>query len=198
MIPLLWYLTVPEKGHHKCDHCGKFDHKIDWCYALRGCPPRSAAVAHTDPLSEPSSANPHSSVFATDKSALFNEFLKWSEDRKLSSSMTFVAHTSTSFASLTQSLSFGPWVFDSSATDHITSNKSVFSSLSSPDNLPSVRMANGSCVLTNGVGTGDHFLFLFIDNVLYVPKSPFNLLSISCLTQSLVFVISFTQSFVCL
>ena len=109
MIPLLWYLTVPEKGHHKCDHCGKFDHKIDWCYALRGCPPRSAAVAHTDPLSEPSSANPHSSVFATDKSALFNEFLKWSEDRKLSSSMTFVAHTSTSFASLTQSLSFGPW-----------------------------------------------------------------------------------------
>jgi len=101
---------------------------------------------HSDPPSQPSFANPHSFVSATDKSALFNEFLKWNEDRKLSSSMAFVAHTGTSFAGLTQSSSVDPWVFDSGATDHIIGNKSLFSSLSSLDNLPSVTMANGSRV----------------------------------------------------
>ena len=188
----------PEKGRHKCDHCGKFGHRMDRCYALHGRPPRSAAVAHTDPSSQPSSADPHSSVSATDQSALFNEFLKWSEDRKLSSSTTSVAHTGTSFAGLTQSSSVGPWVFGSGATDHITGNKSLFSSLSSPDNLPSVTMANGSRVSAHGVGTVDLFPFLSIDNVLYVSGSPFNLLSISRLTRSLDCVISFTQSSVCL
>ena len=187
-----------EKGRHKCDHCGKFGHKIDRCYALHGRPSRSAAVAHTDPSSQPSSAYPHSFVFATDQSALFNEFLKWSEDRKLSSSTASVAHTGTSFVGLTQSLSVGPWVFDSGATDHITGNKSLFSSLSSPDNLPSITMANGSHVSAHGVGTVDLFPFLSIDNVLYVPRSSFNLLSISCLTRYLDCVISFTQSSVCL
>jgi len=53
-------------------------------------------------------------------------------------------------------------------------------------------MANGSRVLAYGVGTIDLFPFLSIDNVLYVPGSPFNLLSISRLTRSLDCVISFT------
>jgi len=112
--------------------------KIDRCYALHGHPPRSVAVAHTDPPSQPSSADPHSFVSATDKYALFNEFLKWSEDHKLSRFTASVAHTCTSFAGLTQSSSVGPWVSDSGAIDHIIGNKSLFSSLSSPDNLPSV------------------------------------------------------------
>jgi len=68
----------PEKRRHKCDHYGKFDQKIDLCYVLHGRPPRFAVVAHIDPPPQPSSADPHSSVSATDKSALFNEFLKWS------------------------------------------------------------------------------------------------------------------------
>jgi len=59
-------------------------------------------------------------------------------------------------------------------------------------------MANGSRVLAHGVGTVNLFPFLSIDNVLYVPCSPFNLFSISRITQSLDYVISFTQSSVCL
>ena len=59
----------PKKGRHKCDHCGKFGHKIDRCYHLHGRPPRSAVIAHTDPPSQPSSANSHSFVSATNKSA---------------------------------------------------------------------------------------------------------------------------------
>jgi len=59
--------------------------------------------------------------------------------------------------------------------------------------LPSVTMANGSRVSSHGVGTINLFPSLSIDNVLYVPESPFNLLSINCLTRSLDCIISFTR-----
>ena len=60
------------------------------------------------------------------------------------SSTTSITHRGTSLTSLTQSSSVGPWVFDSGATDHINGNKSLFFSLSSMDNLPSVTMTNKS------------------------------------------------------
>jgi len=129
---------------------------------------------------------------------MFNKFLKWYKDQQFSSFTAFVAHTGTSFVGLTQSSSPGPWVFDSGATDHITGNKSLFSSLSSTNPLPSVTLADGSRVSSHGVGTVKLFPSLSIDNVPYVPRSPFNLLSISRLTRSLDCVVSFTNNFVCL
>ena len=122
---------------------------------------------------------------------MFNKFLKWYKDQQFSSSTTTVAHTVTSFVGLTQSSSPGPWVFDSGATNHITDNKSLFSSLSSTSPLPFVTLADGSRVSSHGVATVKLFPSLTIDNVLYVLGSPFNLLSLDC-------VISFTQSSVCL
>jgi len=79
-------------------------------------------------------------------------------------STAFVAHPCTSFFGLTHYTSISPWVLDSGATDHIT-----------------------------GVGTINLFYSLSIDNVLFVPGSPFNLLSISHLTRSLDCIISFTK-----
>ena len=69
---------------------------------------------------------------------MYNKFLKWYKDHESSSSTASIAHTGTSFVGLTRSSSLGPWVFASGATDHITGNKSLFSSLSSPNHLPSV------------------------------------------------------------
>ena len=66
----------PEKWHHKCDHSGKLGHKIDRCYVLHGRPPQSTAIAKTGSLSQPYIVDPLSSVTATDKSAIINEFLK--------------------------------------------------------------------------------------------------------------------------
>jgi len=40
----------PNKGRHKCDHCGKLGHKIDRCYALHGCPPKTVAVVQATPV----------------------------------------------------------------------------------------------------------------------------------------------------
>ena len=129
---------------------------------------------------------------------MFNKFLKWYKDQQSSSSTASVARTSTSFVGLTQSSSPGPWVFDSGATNHINGNKSLFSSLSSTNPLPSVTLAGGSRVSSHGIGTVKLFTSLTIDNVLYVPWSPFNLLSISRLTRSLDYVVSFINNFVCL
>jgi len=120
--------------------------------------------------------------------AAFNEFLKWYEDRLNSGSTASVehtTHTSTSFVGITHSNSLGHWVLDSGAIDHITGNKSFFSFISTSSYLPSITMANGSKVSSHGVDTIHLFPSLSIDNVLYVPGSPFNLFSISHLTHSL-------------
>jgi len=181
----------PSKGRHKCDHCGKLGHKIDRCYALHGRPPKTNVVVQATlvpPTMDRTSGPP----------AIFNEFLKWYEDRQNSGSTASVTHTGISFARLTYSSSLGPWVLDSGATDYITGNKSFFSSLSTFGHLPSITMANGSKVSSHGVGTVHFFPSLPIDNVLYVSGSLFNLLSISCHTHSLNCTISFIKDFVCL
>lgn len=98
----------------------------------------------------------------------------------------------TSFASLTHSTSFGPWVLDSGVTDHISGNKSFFSSLSTMSYSPSIIMAIGSKVTSHGDGNINLFPSLSIDNV----RFPFNLLSISHLTHSLDCIISFPKDFV--
>jgi len=130
--------------------------------------------------------------------AIFNEFLKWYEDRQNSCSTAFVVHTGISCVGLTHSNSLGSWVLDSGATDHITGNKSFFSSLSTSSHLPSITMANGSKVSSHGIGTIHLFPSMPIDNVFYVPGSPFNLLSVSRLTRFLDCVVSFTKDSVCL
>jgi len=66
------------KGRHKCDHYGKLGHKINRCYALHGCPPKSVAVAQTAPM-QPSTMD-HTSIDTPGQPAIFNEFIKWYED----------------------------------------------------------------------------------------------------------------------
>ena len=164
---------------------------------MYGHPPRSAAAVQTN-LSPVSSTRDPPSPVSSDTPAMFNKFLKWYKDQQSSSSTTSVAHTGTSFVGLTRSSSPGPWVFDSGATDLITGNKSLFFSLSSTNPLPSVTLTDGSRISSHGVGTVKLFPSLTIDNVLYVPGSPFNMLSISRVTHSLDCVVSFTNNSVCL
>jgi len=59
-------------------------------------------------------------------------------------------------------------------------------------------MANCSRISCHGVGIIHLLPSLSIDNVLYVPRSPFNLLSINHLTRSLDCVSSFIKYSICL
>jgi len=183
------------KGRHKCDHCGKLDHKTDRCYALHGRPSRLGTIFQMA-LVQPSTVDLTSSSSDTlGQPTILNEFLKWYEDRQNFGSTVSVAHSSTSFDGLTRSISLGPWVLDSGTTNHIIGNKYFFFSMSTSSCLPFVTTTNGSRVLSHGVGTIHSLPSLSIDNVLYVSRYPFNLLSISRLTYSLDCVIYFTKRF---
>jgi len=168
----------------------------DRCYGLHGRPPKTAAVVQVAPV-PPSTMDP-TSFDTSSPHAIFNEFLKWYEDRQNSSSTVYVAHIGISFIRFIHPNSLGHWVLYSGATDHITGNKSFFLSLSTFGHLPSITMANGYKVSSHGVGTIHLFPSLPIDNVLYVPRSPFNLLSVSRLTHSLDCIIFFTKDSVSL
>jgi len=99
-------------------------------------------LPHNDPISSNN----------TGHSVILTAFLEWYEDRQKPSCTASVALSSRSFVGLNHFTSLGPWVLDSGAIDHITSNKSLFSSLSSIGYLPIVTMVDGSKVLSHGVG----------------------------------------------
>ncbi|PNX86349.1 hypothetical protein L195_g042427, partial [Trifolium pratense] len=67
--------------------------------------------------------------------ASYEDFLRWCQCNQGSGSTASVAHTGNSFVCLSQS-SLGPWFLDSGASDHVTGNKGLFSSLSTSGFLP--------------------------------------------------------------
>ena len=148
---------------------------------------------HTAQVASAPTESPMPAIAPPTFPAMFNDFAKWFEERQNSNSTASVAHTGNSFAGISHSSSLGPWVLDSGATDHITGNESLLSSLSTSGYLPCVTMANGSQIQSQGLGTANPLPSLSLDNVLYIPGSPFNLLSISRLTSSLDCIIFFTK-----
>ncbi|KAK4385641.1 Retrovirus-related Pol polyprotein from transposon RE2 [Sesamum angolense] len=75
-------------------------------------------------------------------------------------------------------------MIDSGATSHLTGNRSHFLTLStSPKFLP-VRLADGSYSPISGSGTVQPTANLTLTNVLFAPKFPVNLLSVSQLTKT--------------
>ncbi|KAK2377577.1 putative mitochondrial protein [Trifolium repens] len=172
----------------KCEYCYLSNHAIDHCWKLHGKPPRQANITQVD----------RSRIIQTKPSpqglpASYEDFLKWCQNNPNSGSTASIAHTGNSSVCLSQS-SLGPWVIDSGASDHVTGNKSLFSSLSTSGFLPSITSANGSQTQSQGIGTVQILPSLSVDSVLYVPGCPFNLLSVNRLTRSLDCIVTFTNS----
>ena len=69
-----------------------------------------------------------------------------------------------------------------------------FSSLTFTSPLPMITLANGSQTIAKGIGSTCLFPSLPpLTSVLYVPDSPFNLISISKLTRNLSYLITFSD-----
>ncbi|KAL6315726.1 hypothetical protein AAG906_006588 [Vitis piasezkii] len=101
-------------------------------------------------------------------------------------------------ACLTHTSSLGPWILDSGASDHISGNKDLFSSITTTSTLPTITLANGSQTMAKGFGFAHTLPSLPLHSVLYASECPFNLISISKITRTLNCSITFSDKFVTL
>ena len=125
----------------------------------------------------------------------YEEYLRLTQAAK-SSSIAFVAQTGNVSACLTHSSV--PWILDTGASDHISGNKDLFSSLTFLSPLPTITLANGSQIIAKGIGSVCPLPSLPLTSVLYVHNFPFNLISISKLTRDLHYVLTFSHNSVTL
>ncbi|RVW99738.1 hypothetical protein CK203_029151 [Vitis vinifera] len=65
----------------------------------------------------------------------------------------------------------GPWILDSGASDHISGNKHLFSSITTTSALPTVTLANGSQTMAKGIGLAHPLPSLPLHSVLYAPET---------------------------
>ena len=128
----------------QCTYCHRLGHTRDRCYQLHGRPPRTAHLAQSSDHSACSSSVSGSSstpqgVILTPSE--YEEYLRLTQAAK-SSPIASVAQIGNVSACLTHSSA--PWILDTRASDHISSNKDLFSSLNFPSPLPTITLANGS------------------------------------------------------
>ena len=113
-----------------------------------------------------------------------------------SSSIASGAHIGNVSACLTHSSA--PWILDTRASDHISGNKDLFSSLTFSSPLPTITLANGSQTIAKGIYSVCPLPSLPLTFMLYVPNFPFNLISISKLTRDFHCVLTFSHNSVTL
>ena len=123
----------------------------------------------------------------------YDDYLRYQAAKSAS-----IAQTDKASACLTHTCSFGPSILDSGASDHISGNKDLFSSLTTTSTLPTVTLANGSQTMAKGIGLAHPLPSLPLTSVLYTPECPFNLISISKITRTLNCSIIFSDKFVTL
>ncbi|MCH93330.1 receptor-like protein kinase [Trifolium medium] len=92
-----------------------------------------------------------------------------------------LAHIGNSTACISHSV--GSWILDSGASDHVVGNPSL---IMLPPKIPhNITLTNGSKAQVTGIGQTSPLPSLSLNYVLFVPSSPFNLISISKLALSL-------------
>ncbi|RVW73804.1 Retrovirus-related Pol polyprotein from transposon RE1 [Vitis vinifera] len=133
-----------------CTYYNKLGHTHDRCYQLHGRPPRTAHVAQSsDPQSpQPSSSSTSQGISLTDGE--YDDYLRYQATK--SAFVASVAQIDNVSAYLTHTSSLGPWILDSDASDHISGNKDLFSSITTTSTLPTVTLANGPQTMAKGFG----------------------------------------------
>ncbi|KAJ9671200.1 hypothetical protein PVL29_027268 [Vitis rotundifolia] len=174
-----------------CTYYNKLGHTRDRCYQLHGRPPRTTHVAQS---SDPQPSQPPSSSTSQDISLTDGEY----DQATKSTFVASIAQTSNASAYLTHTSSLGPWILDSSASDHISGNKDFFSSITTTSALPTVTLANGSQTVAKGISLAHPLPSLPLTSVLNTLKCSFNLISISKITRTLNCSITFFDKFVTL
>ena len=176
-----------------CTYCNKLGHTRDWCYQLYGLPPRTTHVAQSSDPQPPQLPSSSTSQGISFTDSEYDDYLRNQATKSAS-----VAQTSNVSACLTHTSSLGPWILDSGASDHISGNKDLFSSITTTFALPTVTLANGSQTMAKGIGLAHPLPCLPLTFVLYTPECSFNLIFINKITRSLNCSITFFNKFVTL
>ena len=87
---------------------------------------------------------------------------------------------------------------NSGASNHLSGNKDLFSSLTITSPLPMITLANGSQTLAKGIGSACSLPYVPLTSIIYVPDCPFNMIFISKLTHDLNCLITFSDNSVTL
>ena len=182
----------------QCTYCHRLGHTRDRCYQLHGRPPRTIHLTQSSDHSACSSSVSGSS--STPQGVIltpgeYEEYLRITQAAK-SSSIAFVSQTVNVSAYLTHSSA--SWILDTGASDHISSNKDLFSYLTFPSHLPTITLANGSQIIAKGIDSVCPLPSLPLTSVLYVHNFPFNLIFISKLTRDLHCVLTISHNSVTL
>ena len=125
----------------------------------------------------------------------YKEYIHLTQTTKFAS-ISFVAQTGNAPACLSHSS--GPWILNYGASDHLSGNKDIFSSLTITSPLPMITLANGFQTMAKGIGSACPLPSIPLTFVFYVPDFPFNLISISKLTRDLNCLITFYDNSVTL
>ena len=140
------------RGHQPhCTYCNRLGHIRDRCYQLHGRPHCTAHIAQSSESPPPPAKDqpPPPSQGVTLTPGESEEFLRLTHAAK-STSIASVAQTGNVSAYLAHSL--GPWILDSGASDHLSDNKDIFSSLTITSPLPTITLANGTQTMAKGIG----------------------------------------------
>ena len=127
-----------------------------------------------------------------------NEYKKYLHLTQVAKFASIPSVAQTSNVSTCLSHSSRPWILDYEASDHLSGNKDLFSSLTITSTLPMITLANGSQTMAKGIGSTCPLTFVPLTSVLYVLDCPFNLIFINKLTRDLNCLITFSNNFVTL
>jgi hypothetical protein len=185
-----------KKSNRYCTFCGKDNHIVDNCYRKHGFPPnygRNASVNNTaaeeqdndDAKSYKGTGN-DSYSFTKDQYERLINLLQASSIGAGSSStaqVNAVQHHHSGIAYSLSNSTYGSWIIDSGASDHICSNLALFDKHHAIAPIQ-VKMANGTISYAKIAGTVKLFDDFYVHNVLLVPEFSLNLISVPKLTQS--------------
>jgi hypothetical protein len=167
--------TYPNSKKRQCTYCGKDNHTVDNCYKKHGFPPNFGRNAHANQVNSDdqgeldetkSYRGTESFGFTKDQYEKLVHLLQTSSTPSSSTAQVNVVqnhHTGIAY-SLSNS-TYGSWIIDSGASDHICSSLSYFDKYQAIAPVQ-VKMANGTISYAKYSGTVKLFEDLVVHNVL--------------------------------
>ncbi|RVW98210.1 Retrovirus-related Pol polyprotein from transposon RE2 [Vitis vinifera] len=125
---------------------GRSSNRVTWAAS-----PHCHMAQSSDPQPpQPPSSSTSRVISLTDSE--YDDYLRYQATK--SAFVASVAQTGNVSAYLTHTSSLRPWILDSGASDHISGNKDLFSSITTTSALPTVTLTNGSQTMAKDRSTG--------------------------------------------